>query len=330
MIRNIFNKANLHSQVNYTFDRRTITASGVNDIWCFDLVDMNSGELANNSEKNGYIMNIIDITSRYAQAVAIKHKDKEDIQQGIIEIIELMDGKTPNKIWSDKESGLIALKGWLMSNYKIELYHNDNSYMGGYSHSVSIVERFNRSMNEAMWDYYYDRDWIESDNYKALIRYTIKTFIPFYNTRIHKTIKMTPDEAYNGNKQDKLRADQEKRFDKIKDEPNEPLKVGDRVHLQLKYVKIKGKKEPNYDWVVNTITSIKDTNPTTYTLDGYGDTGFYKQQFIMAPELEPEPEPVPEPEPKPKLKPVKVPEPKPEPRRSKRLLEKRMLRNNAI
>ena len=321
MARNIFNKANIHKKVIYDFERRTITAPEVGDTYCFDLVDMNSEKLG----KSGYIMNMIDITSRYAQAVAIQHKDTEDIQRGLIEIFRLMNNKIPKKIWSDKEKALIGLKEWLKSTYNIELYHTQSSYMGGISHSVSIVERFNRSMKDTMYEYKIDRG---ITNTKQLINFTVKNFIPYYNSKIHSTIKMTPEEAFNGYNNSSLLQEQAERANEPKKQSKVLLKVGERVHLQNKKKLIKGKKEPKYSKEIYTITGIKKTNPRTYTLDAYGDTGFYKQQFLMAsianPEdLEDEPDTELESEEEEEQEPVKEVV-KSEPRRSIRLLIQRM------
>ena len=61
--------------------------------------------------------------------------------------------------------------------------------------------------------------------------------------------------------------------------PHVPLK-----HVQNKKEVIQGKTKPKYSKKIYTITGIKQTNPTTYTISDFGETGFYKQQFILASE----------------------------------------------
>jgi len=141
-------KPNLFQTLQYKFPRRTIMVSSVNDTWTIDLIDMNSEQLS----KSGYLLNCIDIYSRYAQSVRLHTKSKSEIEEAFKELFELFGNKKPSKIWSDKEGAIVGLKGWL-SSQGIELYHVENSYMGADSHSVSIVERFNRTMKEAMMEY---------------------------------------------------------------------------------------------------------------------------------------------------------------------------------
>ena len=270
-------KTNLHKRVFYKFERKTISAPDVNDTWTLDLVDLNSEQ----SGHSGYIMNVVDIVSRYAQATPIKSKNTETVKNGLIEIIRLFGNKTPKKLWCDMESAIVSLKDWLLSEYQIELYHTNNSYLGTGSHSVSIVERFNQSMDMKMWEYQAEE---QPMNMKQLIHFTVKKFIPYYNSKIHSTIKMTPEDAYNGAFKENLLEDQRERVNEVKKEPKILLKVGDRVHVQNKKEVIQGKTKPKYSKKIYTITGIKQTNPTTYTISDFGETGFYKQQFILASE----------------------------------------------
>jgi len=269
-MRKIFEKTNLHKRVTYKFPRRTIQAPEVNDTWCIDLIDMNSSQLSN----SGYILNCIDIMSRYAQSVRLHTKSKTEIEQALNTLFNLFDAK-PKKIWSDKEGALVALKGWLAEK-GIELYHVDNSYNGPNSHSVSIVERFNLSMKMKMREY---KTELVNRNWNQIITYTIKNFIPYYNNKVHSTIGTTPLEAYNGDFD--VKTGQEERAMEPKEEPKKKLKVGDIVYLQKKKEIIRGERETNYYKTPETISGIKNTNPTTYTLKGWGDTGFYYQQFII-------------------------------------------------
>lgn len=267
-------KQNLYSRVRYKYDRRVVQAEQPNDIWALDLVDMNSTELSN----SGYIMNAVDIASRYAQSVKLQNKSKESIIYGLSELFKLF-GHKPLKIWSDKEAGLVPLKDDFLRENHIELYHVNNSYMGAGSHSVSIVERFNRTMKEAMMEIktQYNGNW------NHIIAKTIDSFIPEYNKTVHGTIGTTPYNAYTGVVSAKrIHKEQEKRVNEKKKAPKEILPVGTRVHLQKRKTVIRGKKETKYHKEVYVISGHKDTNPITYTLYGMGKTGYYRQQFILA------------------------------------------------
>ena len=270
-------KVNLHGRVIRKFERRTITAPDINDTWCIDLIDMNTDKLS----KSGYIFNCLDIVSRYAQSVAIPQKNKINVKEGFLTMFKLFGAK-PKKIWSDKESAVIGLKEWLLSE-GIELYHTQNSYMGAKSYSLSLIERFNGSMSEKMWQY---KDTLPAMNTIQMIHYTIEHFIPYYNNKIHSTIKMTPNDAYKGAFKNLLIDDQYNRERKLKKQPVKMFEVGERVHLQKKKTLIKAKSDTKYSKEVYTITAIKQTNPITYTLSSFGETGFYKQQLIPAGKME--------------------------------------------
>jgi len=263
-------KPNLYQRLQYRFQRRTIQAGAVNDIWGVDLIDMNSEKLS----KSGYIINAIDIHSRYAQSVRLHTKNKNDVAEAFNELFDLFGAK-PKRVFSDMEGAIVGLSDWLKSQ-SIELYHVQNSYNGPDTHSVSIVERFNRTMRERMMEY---KTELKNRNWNQLITYTINNFIPEYNARVHSTIGTTPEDAYRGDID--VKHMHEEREAKIKKAPKQHLKVGDIVYLQKPKEIIRGKKETKYYDTPEEIAGVKDTNPTTYTLKGHGETGYYRQQFIL-------------------------------------------------
>lgn len=267
---------NLYQKVNMKFDRRTITAADVNHIWCIDLVDFNTPELGN----SGYILNCVDVFSRYAQAVKLSHKNKASIQEGLQQLFILYNAK-PKLIWSDLEAGVEShlVQDWLKEQ-NIGSYSVNNSYKGAGTHSVSIVERFNRTMKEKMFQYKTEQ---KPMNFIQLMNYTIKHFIPYYNNVEHSTLKAKPSDIYfkDVNKNE-IYMQQQKRENEKKDEVKKVYEVGTRVHLQKPPEVIRGKKETNYYKKVDIIESVKETNPITYTLVGRGDTGYYPKQFILA------------------------------------------------
>jgi len=310
----ILKKTNLNKRLNYKFDRRTTTVSDVNDTFAVDLVDMNSDELSN----SGYILNVMDIMSRYAQSEKIPTKSKKDVQEAMEKIFQRF-GNKPRKIWSDKEAAIVALKSWF-SSQGIELYHVENSYMGPNTHSVGMIEAFNKKMKDFMFEHktHHGGSWQQN------ISYTVNNFIPEYNNTVHGVIGTTPLEAYNGDF-DVSRVQEEQNMKK-KDEPTDKLKVGDLVYLQRSKEIIRGKSKTKYIDNIEEISAVIKTNPTTYRLVGHGETGYYRQQFIRANAQKIEPVEQVEQEADDtdieEDEPIQVPEVKPPPRRSARLAEK--------
>ena len=259
---------NLFKKPQTEFDRRTVTSQGVNDIWAIDLVDFAK-------QKGGYVMNCVDVFSRYAQSVKLKNKSKAEMQRAIHELIKLYGAK-PKKIWSDLESGVQALETHL-NGMGIELYHTDNSYRGEGTHSVPIVERFNRTMK--YWMYIYKQESETNMNWAQLLVHTIKRFIPFYNTRVHSSLGRTPEEVYSGKYNNEVNSIQTVNENARKIE-GKTFNIGQSVNLAKREDPFRSKTETNFHKKPFSITEIKPTTPTTYTLAGKGKTAYYGKQFL--------------------------------------------------
>ena len=259
---------NLFKKPQTEFDRRTVTSQGPNDIWAIDLVDFAK-------QKGGYVMNCVDVFSRYAQSVKLKNKSKAEMQRAIHELIKLYGAK-PKKIWSDLESGVQALETHF-NGMGIELYHTDNSYRGEGTHSVPIVERFNRTMK--YWMYIYKQESETNMNWAQLLVHTIKRFIPFYNTRVHSSLGRTPEEVYSGKYNNEVNSIQTVNENARKIE-GKTFNIGQSVNLAKREDPFRSKTETNFHKKPFSITEIKPTNPTTYTLAGKGKTAYYGKQFL--------------------------------------------------
>ena len=60
----------LHKQVRKRFPRNPYTVTNIDDVWEMDLADLSS--LAKYNDKFNYLLNVIDIFSRYAWSVPLK------------------------------------------------------------------------------------------------------------------------------------------------------------------------------------------------------------------------------------------------------------------
>ena len=212
---------NLKQAIKSKFPRRTIKAQYPHEIWSADLMDMT------NRREEGpqlFILCVVDVFSRYAWAYKLNSKSKNEIQKGLQSIFNNADVK-PKKIWSDLESGVQALKNWF-ELMNIELYHVNNSYNGPNTHSVSIVERFNRTLRDAINTTQQETGY----NYATAIKYTLHNFLPYYNSRIHKTLKMSPKDALEV-RQDDVIENQEQRANKPRGN-KKILQIGTKIYLQ--------------------------------------------------------------------------------------------------
>lgn len=67
----------LHKPINRKFTRRKVEAAGVDDIWSADLADMQNLQKYNKGYR--YILNVIDLYSRYVWCTPIKNKTGKSI-----------------------------------------------------------------------------------------------------------------------------------------------------------------------------------------------------------------------------------------------------------
>jgi len=257
------------------FDRKGIYVPHVNHTWAADLFDMTS-------KKAGYILNVIDIFSRKAEAVKIMDKSSETLEEAFEEIFSKFGKKKPEKLWIDREAGFYGLQSWF-AKQKIELYSLNNSYLGPNTHSSPIIERFNRTMKGYMMKLKEEK----GGNFNTLMNETINDFIPKYNSKKHSTLKATPNDVYKSetpNSETELQKQTKVLHLRYVNRPRvnlKPFKVGDKVLLQKNFKQpITAKTDPTYYDVIRKIISVKLTNPITYKLEGVEGT-FYRQQLKL-------------------------------------------------
>jgi hypothetical protein len=181
-----------------------------------------------------YILNCIDINSRYAYGVAMTSKDAKTTTAGMLKIFKKM-GKVPHTLQMDKGSEFID-KGFkeavTQAGVKELLYSDVNDVR-----KQSVVERHNRTLAGLF------RRWRENTGKKDWYKH-IDSMYKLYNSNHHRTIKTTPDAVWAGkdaNKQDITRV-------------TTNLKVGMKVRVVIKKENAYGKAdEVSYSPEVHTI-----------------------------------------------------------------------------
>jgi len=242
-------------QRNDKFERRTHYSTHKRQYYQADLVDLSS-------KNAGYILNCIDVFSRYLMSVKLKDKSKNEIKRGFNEIFE--KNGSPENLQTDLESGIYSnlMLQWLEMK-KVNLFYISNSYNG--KNSAAIVERVQRTQKY----YYVDYKKQYNLNHATTAFQIVDEFQKNYNNTNHSFFKnkMTPLQAWNDNNNGKVLDFQNKNVSVIKKEPKEGFKVGDVVRLQKPEEAIEEKfEEQFYPWEYK-IVEIKQTNPTTYKLE---------------------------------------------------------------
>ena len=243
----------LHKPKKKKFKRAKIITNGLNDIFASDLVDMSQFKDDNDGYK--YLLNIIDVFSRYAWSVPLKNKSGDTVLNSFKKIVK-DSGRKPNKLWVDQGKEYINtdFKKWL-DKHDILLYHTYGE------HKASIIERFNRTLKTNMW-----KDFTEKQNYRYID--DLPELLNSYNNSKHSSINMTPNKASNPKYENRLWNYQYKEYLKQGHESNK-FKVGDWVRIsRVKPIFEKG-YTPNWSLEIFKIVKITFTNPPTYGLEDY-------------------------------------------------------------
>ena len=208
------------------------------------------------AEKNNgyrYMLNVIDVLSKYAWSVPLKDKSATSTLNAFKNIVN-ESNRMPKKIWVDqgKEFYNKTLDEWLKEN-------NITRYSTFGEHKSCVVERFNRTLKSLMWKRFTalnTRKWID----------ILPSLLTKYNNTKHSTIKMTPTEASKN--EALLLARQQHLLAQEDLSPSKATKynLGEKVRIS----RIKGIFEqgylPNWSEELFEIVKVKNTNPTTYVL----------------------------------------------------------------
>ena len=239
---------------------------GIDDIWSADLVDMQSFSKYNDGIK--YILNVIDVFSKYAWSIPIRDKTGKNITEAFNKILKQSNRK-PDKLWVDQGSEFFnrVMDQWLKSN-DIERY---NTFNEG---KAVVVERFNRTIKSRMWKFF-----SANNTYRYID--VLDELIRQYNNSRHRSIKMNPVEAskktnepktWNNLYGDRTMKTRQPRF-----------KVGDKVRITKRKTTFEKGYTPNWTEEVFGIKEIQNSKPVTYKLvDWNGDEidgSFYEQEL---------------------------------------------------
>ena len=215
------------------------------------------------------MLNVIDVFSKFAWSIPLKDKKGETVTEAFKKIAK-NSKNIPKHLWVDqgKEFYNKYMTEWLKDN-------GINRYSTFGEHKSAVVERFNRSLKERMWQRFTaenTRNWID-----MLDRLLLE-----YNKTYHGTVGMSPVEARDKSNYELALMNTISKTNTMK--PKNPfLKVGDKVRIS----RIKGIFEkgylPNWSEEVFEIDKVKLSSPVTYILrDSSGEIlegGFYENEL---------------------------------------------------
>lgn len=264
-------------RVVYNFKRRKTISKYRNDIWGIDLMDMSK------THPGGYLLVCIDYFTRYVRAEIMKTKSKKDFDVAMEKLLfqDVKDDDKitlPKHIHSDLESAFIHSS--ILPKHKINIYHTE--FMGS-----PICERVIRSIKEIIYRLIYDHKIeMHKNNVKHYVifwTHYVADAVYIYNNRIHRSIEMTPLQAWNLSNEDDedavpLILQQANNFSRETFEKPK-LKKGDQVVTAKdeNYFKKSYKSTSKWNTTVYTVKRINYHDLITYTLSN--NKTYYIQQL---------------------------------------------------
>jgi hypothetical protein len=258
----------LHKPVIKKFRTRRIIIQGIDHIWAADLLIMTQYSRENRGYK--YILNVIDCFSKYVWCVALKKKTAYEVSEAFEQILN-KSGRKPELLHTDMGKEFVnATFARLLKKYDdIHLYHTFSEVKS------SIVERFNRTLNEKL-----KLHFEVNQNHKWL--WILPSLLKEYNERdVHRTIGRSPAQVSKKNESEIL--ERMYPLEKFKLEKPPSFKIGDRVRITLKKDQFANKYSRKWTTELFKIDKIYYTDPITYSisaLNGEEILGhFYKQEL---------------------------------------------------
>lgn len=222
-----------------------------------DLVDVNALSNSNNNIK--FILNAIDVFTKKAWYSVLKNKKAEDVLKAFKNIL-LLSGHCKT-IYCDRGR---EFDNNIFSNYckqkniKLIFSYNENK--------APVVERFNRSILNILWKYRSDK---KTDKYVDVLPKIFHS----YNSRYHRTIKMSPNDAELEKNQKLLFDVHNSRYNKIviKNNNKKPkFKKGDTVYIKFSNNPFTKSYSKTFSEEQYTIYKVNVRMPfPTYTLKDY-------------------------------------------------------------
>ena len=227
----------LHKPIIRNFRKRTVYSGFKDNIFGADLADVQLIRKFNKGFR--FLLCVIDIFSKYAWVVPLKHKKGISIVDASQKIDD--SNRKRNKIWVDKGSEFYnnSFKKWLKDN-DIEIYsiHNEGKSLA--------VERFMRTLKTKIYKY------LTSVSKNVYID-KLDDIVDNHNNTYHRTIKMKPVDVKDNTYID------------FKKEVNH--KVGDHLRIS-KYKNIFAKGyTPNWSEEVLVASKLKNAVPWTYVIN---------------------------------------------------------------
>jgi hypothetical protein len=140
--------------------------------------------LANYNCKYKYLLNIIDVFSRYAWSVPLQHKTG----RSVVTAARIFQDRKPITIQSDKGTEIVnATVQQYLQHEGVQFHTTHNPDIKG-----AVIERFNRTLKTRMYKYF---TRFSTYRYLDALSYLVTS----YNRTVHSILGMAPDRVSPAN-----------------------------------------------------------------------------------------------------------------------------------
>ena len=201
------------------------------ELWQSDVVFFTNKEYVDNNNGYKYILTIIDAFTKYAYAYPMKENKCEKVLECFKDVFQKC-GKIPERLNTDRGSELTC-KNFENFLKKENVYH----YLSYSLRKCPIVERFNLTLQRLLYQMMNEHHTTEWTKY-------LDQALKIYNSRYHRTIKMSPIEAEKPENETKVRRTFYEKYRKANSRKQKPkFQVNDEVRIFTE----KGKFDCGYD-----------------------------------------------------------------------------------
>ena len=255
----------LHKTPRKRFPRRKIIVSGIDAQWQADLIDLSRLKKHNNGY--AYALTVIDVFSKVAWAIPIKHKTGVEMVNAFQNIFK-ESRRHPQKLQTDKGTEFLnkTFQSFLKKK-RVHFFVTENEDI-----KAAIVERFNRTLKERMWRYFTKNNTLHYLD-------ALPSLVNSYNHTYHRSIKRAPASVNHKNQQQvwlTLYGSELKKTQPV-------YKEGDKVRISSARRNFKKGYLPSWTQEIFTIIKVKKTVPPTYKIvDDQKEPirgSFYKQEL---------------------------------------------------
>jgi hypothetical protein len=147
------------------------------------LADLSAMAKYNSNYK--YLLNVIDLFSRYAWSVPLKHKTGRSVVTALATIFQ---DRKPNTMQSDKGTGFVnATVQQYLQREGVQFHTTRNPDIKG-----AVIERFNRTLKTRIYKFF-----TKFSTYRYLD--ALSDLVTSYNRTVHTTVGMAPADVSPAN-----------------------------------------------------------------------------------------------------------------------------------